>query len=51
MFARLATLLPIAALVALVAANDSQCNSGELQCCDSTQTVRPLRSSRFRTLC
>ncbi|KAN0073737.1 hypothetical protein V8E55_011991 [Tylopilus felleus] len=47
MYVRFSALLPIAALAALAVvapnaleARDSQCSTGELQCCQSTQTVR-----------
>ena len=60
MFIRFSTLLPVAALVALAAAapgaleartDTSQCNTGSMQCCATTQTVRFPRSLRFRPLC
>ena len=60
MYFRFSTLLPIAALVAVVAAAPSeleartdgvsQCNTGSMQCCTTTQTVRFPRSSRSRPL-
>lgn len=50
MYTRLAALVPVAALAAVVAAapnalqardgGGSQCNNGEIQCCDSTEEVR-----------
>ena len=40
MFIRFSSLLPIAALVAVAAADSSQCNTGSQQCCVMTQTVR-----------
>ena len=58
MFIRFASLLPIAALVAVVAGapnalearngGSSECNTGTLQCCNSVSTVSFSRSSRCR---
>ena len=50
MFIRFSTLLPVAALVAVVAAvpsalearQNSQCNTGPIQCCNQTQEVGSL---------
>ncbi|KAF8553767.1 fungal hydrophobin [Imleria badia] len=49
MFIRFSTLLPVAALVAVAAAapsalqarDSSECNTGSMQCCLSTQTSTP----------
>ena len=59
MYIRFAALLPVAALAAVAAAmpnalearwDTSQCNNGEIQCCNSTEEVK-CHSLSLNPLC